>query len=129
MRLNPDCIRDILLTIEEISDFNSGWSYNTQKHCTSILNKYTYEEVLYHVSQSKRSGLIEGVKFYDGGSSFWVEDLSPSGHEFLANIRSDTLWDKVKNISSEVGSKSLNTMIQIASAVVTEIIKAQLRLT
>lgn len=81
------------------------------------------------MSQSERSGLIEGVKFYDGSKSFWVADLSPSGHEFLANIQSDTLWNNVKNISSKVGSKSLNTMIQIASAVVTEIIKSQLGLT
>lgn len=64
----------------------------------------------------------------DVNGNFRVSDLSPHGHEFLANIREDTIWNDVKSISSKVGSKSLSAVSQIASLVIAEIIKSQLGL-
>lgn len=47
-----------------------------------------------------------------------IADLTPSGHEFLANIRADTNWNKVKQKSKAIGSESLSVLAQIAGQVI-----------
>lgn len=124
MRLNPDCIRDLLIAIEDKSTFTSCFTYSVAANI-STLNEYSHEEVLYHANQANMSGFIIGFQPYDAGNYFTVSDLTPKGHEFLANIRSDTNWNKVKEISRKVGSSSLNALSQIASNVITNIISFQ----
>ncbi len=128
MKLNPDCIRDILLTAEEICEFDTPWKHDKEQSIGERLEKYPYDEILYHLHQAGKSGLLENVHIYDDMGAFFVNDVSPSGHEFLANIRSDTIWNSVKAISSKVGSKSLDSITLIASNVITQIIKSQLGL-
>lgn len=50
MRLNPDCIRDILFSIEDISSYDSFIS-SSQLANTESLKKYTEDEILYHLRQ------------------------------------------------------------------------------
>ena len=124
MKLNPDCTREILLTVEAACDYNHIFNYSA---CKELKTKLSDEELRYHARQCDLAGF-----FYGYGSDIvgdWhVKDLSPKGHEFLANIRSDTVWNDVKAVCSKVGTKSLSAIAQVASAVVTEIIKAQLHL-
>ena len=92
-----------------------------------MLGNYTKDEIVYHARQCDMADMF--YKFKQNSDGEWeVVDLTPKGHEFLANIREDTIWNNVKTVSSKVGSKSLNAISQIASAVVTEIIKSQLGL-
>lgn len=100
MRLDPKCIRDILITIEENTDFSSVWSFNSDCVKSGRLCSYTYKTVIYHISQCSKSGLIDGCVFYDMGDFGIVSDLSPYGHELLANIRIETVWNKLKDKTS-----------------------------
>lgn len=95
MKLNPNCIRDILLEVECNCDFNTSMCYDRDEIQSDRLKSYTHEEIIYHISQASKSNLISGVHFYDGGKSALISDLSPTGHEFLSNIRNDTIWKKV----------------------------------
>lgn len=126
MRLNPDCIRDILLTVEENTDFSTYMRFNEGTDYP-LLKKYSTDEVFYHIKQCELSCLIPKVSFSFGPSCL-IEDLTPSGHEFLANIRSDSAWNKTKEISKNIGSSSLDTLKQIATGVITELIKSQFQL-
>lgn len=54
-----------------------------------------------------------------------VNDITYAGHQFLANIRDDKIWKGVKGIARKIGSTSLEAFTQIASNVITELIKAQ----
>mgnify|MGYP002958432843 FL=1 len=54
-----------------------------------------------------------------------IYDMTYAGHQFLANIRSDNIWKGTKAIASKIGSSSLDAITQIASNVITELIKAQ----
>lgn len=128
MKLNPDCIRDILLSVEDACDYSRTMQY--QKN-TDIqrLQKYSHDEIIYHIKQCNLSGLILGVHAYDGGITISISDLSPTGHAFLANVRKDTIWNSTKSIAAKIGSKSLDALMQISSNVITELIKAQLGLT
>lgn len=124
MRLNPDCIRDILITVEENTGFNSYMSYTNKTEEYQLLTSYSNDEVLYHIKQCELTGLLTKVEWFLGGACLII-DLSPEGHKFLADIRSDTTWNKTKEISKKVGSSSISTLKEIATGVITELIKSQ----
>lgn len=123
MKLNPDCIRDILITIEDNTGFGKYMSYNLNS-TYDLLQKYTFDEVRYHINQCELSNLITKVHKYLDGSCL-IQDLSPSGHQFLADIRSDNNWNKTKSIAKTVGTSSLTAIKEIATNVIAEVIKAQ----
>lgn len=125
MKLNPDCIRDILLTVEEIVDCHTCIDFepgNLSQY--EKLNKYSEEEVFYHINQCDLSGFFADLSKTVIGE-YRIFDLSPKGHEFIANIRKDTVWNGIKTVSAKVGAASLTAITQIASNVISELIKAQ----
>lgn len=124
MKLNPDCIRDILLTVEENTSYGKFMSYDTNTEYRR-LKPYSNEEVMYHIKQCDISGLITEVSYYMDGSCT-IHDLSPKGHQFIANIRTDTNWNKTKEVAKKVGSYSLDTLTKIASDVITNVISSTL---
>lgn len=123
MKLNPDCVRDILLTVEENTSFSKYMSIDSDSKFDRI-ESYTFEETLYHIKQCELTGFFTKVSWYLDGSCI-ILDLSPSGHKFIADIRSDTAWNKTKEISKKVGSSSLDTLKQISIGVISELVKKQ----
>ncbi len=93
MKRNFEIIRDILLKIEE----------NKDDICTSLTeaNKVEY---IYHIDLLINKRLIEGrvLKLYDGDRCK-VDSLTWEGHDFLDAVRSNSIWDKTKNILKEKG--------------------------
>ncbi len=123
MKLNPDCIRDILLQVESLPDADHFYRFNDET-IPELFPNYSTEEVLYHIRQCDLNGfLYQPSHFLDG--SYTVHDLTPAGHQFLADIRSDNVWNGVKEVAGKVGSTSLSAIVQIASGVITELIRAQ----
>lgn len=125
MRLNSDCIRDILLTIELVSDghkqflifpsdfdevFDDGFE---------LFNSYNEAELTYHVRQCDKAGLLSGVKFpADGGFVFC--DLTPKGHWFLNTIRPKSVWKKL----TSAGHATLPFLLDMASSLSIEVLKS-----
>lgn len=126
IRLNPDCIRDILLVVEENSSFSNYVTTKDFSKSVKIKN-YDAETLLYHIRQARDAGLLTDVKFTLGGY-FLIKDLSPKGHEFLANIRKDDNWSKTKAIATKVGSLSLNALTSISASVISAAINQHLGL-
>lgn len=129
MKLNPDCIRAILLTVENACDI--GKPIRLPDERGTHLKAYFDDEILYHVRQCDLSHLLYRVRALSGNGrlSYLIEDLTPEGHKFIANVRKDTIWNNTKSIAAKVGSKSLDALIQISSNVITELIKAQFGIT
>ena len=126
MKLNPDCIRDILIEIEErIPDIHSEIIFYTDGIEAGRLAKYSFPEIEYHLNQCNLSGYIASYKT-DIVNNIHVGYLSPAGHQFLADIRSDNVWNHTKAIAGKIGSFSLDVLSKIAVGVVTELIKKQL---
>lgn len=113
MRLNLDCLRDLLLTVEETCDFRNIMRYSKSDNNFKRLKKYSHEEIIYHVNQCDLSGLLIGLSMPDSGDFFVLSDLSPKGHQFVANIRSDTVWKKVKLKAIDIGCASLPSIFEI----------------
>ena len=120
MQLNPDCIRDILLTVESNTAYMKSMGYPGDGY--SLLDSYSNEEVLYHINQCELSGFFTKVSRRIGGA-FFISDLTPYAHEFLANIRAEKNWSNTKHIAKQVGSISLSTLSSIASDVISSTIK------
>lgn len=125
MKLDSDCIRDILIDLEKkIQDVGTLVTYPKE---SSLFDKYQRNVLSYHTRQCVLSGLlITYNQSFDGQYSFHIKDLSPAAHEFLANIRSESNWGKTKEVASKVGSFSLSALTQIATGVVTSLINKQL---
>ena len=124
MKLNPDCIRDILMDIEEAIPGTGYVLEYDQKTTKERLPNYSHEEIMYHVRQCDLSGFLYKARFNISGS-YDIQDLTPAGHQFLADIRSDTVWNKTKNVAAQIGVYSLDTLTKIATGVITELIKRQ----
>ncbi|MCI8432427.1 MAG: DUF2513 domain-containing protein [Lachnospiraceae bacterium] len=113
MKLNPNCIRDILIAVETHSDFHHRTEYKQEAPFDS-LSAYSHEEIIYHIKQCDESGLIYDVHYYNGGTHTDIRDLSPKGHEFLTNVRNDSVWKKA--LSKGAGA-SLTILVELAKEI------------
>lgn len=117
MKLDEDCVRDILLVTEKYSTYASQIRDATY---FDELKQYSERKILYHINQCAMAGLIVGVK--DTMEYIYVGDLSPEGHEFLAKIRQDDNWNKTKEVANKIGVTSLDTLKDIATQVIANVI-------
>lgn len=126
MKLNPDCIRDVLIAMEN-QPFNHQIDFDD---FVPLLSSYSSDDIEYTCLKLKEAGFIRATTSSDCESDIVVSliDITYSGHQFLNDIRSDTVWNNVKEVSKKVGSHSVSAISQIATGVISAIIKAQLGL-
>ena len=119
--MDIDCIRDILLQVEEtpFTVYRDSDESDEKDSELSFIDKYDDKTLLYHINLANELGLIK-ASICMGMSS--VLDLSAQGHLFLADIREENVWNKTKEISKQVGASSLDTVKQIAVNVVSSLI-------
>lgn len=126
MRLNHDCVRDILLCIEDCTgDLNA--IYRISYICDSLSSKYSSNEIEYHMHLLDEAGFIYGIKFFVSGDGI-LQRLSWKGHEYLDNIRDKSAWSKLKDGSIDLSCMSLDVLGQIAKELALSIAKKKLGL-
>lgn len=122
MRRDDDLIRKLMLDLEQATSRISN-SY--------AVEGYTQQEVAYHLALILKSGLAEGPKpiYPSDGSdptipaAVMVTRLTPEGHDFISDLRDDTVWEKVKERTAKVGgSVSLEVLKQLATSVVKQML-------
>jgi hypothetical protein len=124
MRLNHECIRDILMFLE-------GLELGQTVRATTIAEKlpsYTREEVIYSVKKLFEAGFISGNESEGRHSAGLVKEITWKGHKFIDNIRSSTVWDKVNEESKSIGSISIDILSNIATNIATALITSRLGL-
>lgn len=129
MRINNECIRQIMIYVESEATFDEAcFFYTYPRYSDDNLNQYPDGVVLYHVRNLLMSGLLFTPAQYENypQSDIFYVDLTPNGHEFLANIREDSNWNEVKKISSKIGFASLKMIAAISEGVATAAINKQL---
>lgn len=135
MKLNYDCIRDILLVLEEIP----YCYYQNGMYCfddvsiddifSSLEEKgYSREDVFYSIFNLDQADFISAnFTNVDGGIvRCSVEFITYEGHEFIEQIKPDTVWNKTKGVVKNIGSASLSIISKIASDVIIGLIKTQI---
>ena len=123
MELNKDCVRDVLLSCEELLKMDEDGYMNSLSHeeLEQVLPNYKTEGIIYTVVKLKEAGFLD-VKVTRASGNILVDvrvyDITFNGHEFLNDIRDDDNWKKVKDISKSVGAFSINMIAQIAIGVI-----------
>lgn len=125
MKLNYDCIRDVLLYLEENLELNNSI------YLENIKLDYSSDDIYYSVQKLEEIGYInariikaDGVAILDA----IIFDITFYGHEFLNTIRPKTVWEKTKDISGKLGTKSISAITQIASQIAAQLISKQMGL-
>ena len=131
MKLNPNCIRDLMLFFEEktyvMNSNGSGGRFHSispELFCKmEPLNKYGMDEILYHIIQLSESGYIVtdfNFNLEAPASCFNLSSIhyiTPKGHEFIASIKEDTRWGKIQKVLGPLGAVSLSVIEAVASGV------------
>lgn len=123
MKLNQDCIRDLLLYLEENLKLNDYLSISNIS-----LKNYSSEELLYTADKLYEAGYLKcSRKVYDNTDlMIFVSSITYTGHQFLDNIRDDKVFAKTKSILSSFKSVSIEIISETASKVITNLINQQL---
>ncbi|MED1303684.1 hypothetical protein BK704_28820 [[Bacillus thuringiensis] serovar konkukian] len=121
MKLNHDCVRDLLLTVE---DTEHGVSLPLDDlFQEERLRPYSNNDVVYTVQRLKEAGYLNVVdaNTYDGYEAF-INHITWNGHQFLDNIRDKTVWEKTKEKASIVGSVSLPILSELAKTYIADML-------
>jgi len=107
MKLNPDCIRAILLWLEEnqqIDAFSGMGNKIASFQLPEMMNStFRPEDILYSIKLMVDEELLEGTPLpVDGACHYIINDITLSGHKFLENVRSPDKWQKLKLANSNV---------------------------
>lgn len=126
MKLNPDCVRDVMIALEEktgieFDERNGFFSFKAVRihplymETPSLCKRYSREEVAYTLLQLSESGYVVadwkrderflGVKFG------FILYLTPKGHDFVSALHDKETWTaKLKPILDRFGSVSLSVI-------------------
>lgn len=123
MKLNQDCVRDLLLYLEENLTLVDHLSVENIS-----LKNYSRDELLYTADKLYEAGYINCIrKIYDTTDLIiLVSSITYEGHQFLDNIRDDKVFAKTKSILSKFKSVSIEIISETASKVIMNIINQQL---
>lgn len=119
LKLNHECIRDLLLYIEE------NLTYNDELEINKIsLNNYSLEELLYTTEKLVEADYLTcyTIEIDDEYSILLVQSITYKGHHFLDTVRDNKVWSKTKNILSFLKSVSIEITSETASKVINHLI-------
>ena len=130
MKLNYDCLRKILLTVEHDLNWNDDLSYVYANLASMVteLKDFSKAEVAYASKMAIEADLIDAqiidcdacimdIRYYG---------LTYEGHQFLDTVRENKVWRRTKDIISSSGGASLSIIKTIATECLTNYIKNHL---
>ena len=122
MKLNYDCVRSVLLTVEKSKTIDEELNLNPLAVETIFeqLPKYEDSEILYTIEKLKEAGYINAVLHFVAGHFIdgTVSSITYSGHEYLDNIREPEVWRKVKTMLKNAGAITLPLISQAAQLLI-----------
>lgn len=122
MQRDDDLIRKLMLNLEAATEVVNG---------AHPIAGYTKDQVAYHLALIVKAGYAEGPqpRYSSTGSdptipiAVAVMRLTPAGHDFIANLRDDSVWANVKERLARVGgSASLEIISQVGAAVTKQLL-------
>ena len=126
MKLNHECVRDLLLYIEENLSFNDELEINILK-----LNNYSTEELLYtsqKLAEADYINIDNSIEIDDEFPIILVSSITYKGHQFLDTVRDNQVWSKTKKVLSFLKSVSIEVTSETASKVINHLINQNFNL-
>ena len=129
MKLNPDCMRDILfyleehLSISEELEFEEISMYALAQHLD-----YPIQELADTLVILTEAGYIISIRNDndDRIADLDVYRITYDGYQFIETIRPEPVWAKVKSTGKHIGSFSIDVITRVATTVLTSMINGYL---
>lgn len=124
MKLNHDCVRKVLLTIE--SELEYGDIIDSSE---LQIKGFEQSEIVYAVAKLYEADYLTGepVQYIsDPVPRIRIRALTWNGHKFLDTVRDNKVWSATKGIASKFASVSVSMVENIAAQVITNIINQHL---
>lgn len=129
MELKPKCVRDIMLAVEELSDFNDSLTtkyISLDDLCAyDSMNNYSQKEIFYTLLKLNEGGYIN-MKYQYASNALafcFISSLTISGHEYLEAIKSNKAFDYVQGKINEIGG---GATVEIIKALALKFLKERL---
>lgn len=135
MKINPDCVRDLMMVLEEITEVRYNGYYTFRAiNCSSLMrredvsSKYNAGEVAYVLLQLADSGYIAmDYKLGYENTSVKMGNIlyvTPKGHDFISSIKDAERWtSKIKPVAQKFGSISLSIIEATAKGVTDSVLQ------
>lgn len=123
MKLNQECIRDLMLFLEDNLVANDDFIID---NCNDpVLAKYSIDDLHYTAEKLSEAGYLN-IEYESwvltSNPLICVKSITYSGHQFLDTIRDDKIWAKTKGILSNLKVLSIEIISETASKVITNLI-------
>lgn len=123
MRLDMDCVRDVLLALEKLTDVNENHLHRriTTEHVCKEVPNFDEKEVYNALYTLYQADFIEADNIdFCGGSDIIVEAITWQGYELLNNLRSDQVWASMKEKIKPLGTVSMQVLADLATKIVSD---------
>lgn len=134
MTLNYDCIRDVLLYLEDTLEYTDNQMAMTHKRLTignvaSALSSYSKEDIQYTIEKLFEARYIRIVDISTDKQKYivngYIDDITWDGYNFLNNIREKSIWEATKEGAKKVGAMSVSAISMISFEIVKAIVTNQ----
>ena len=134
MTLNYDCIRDVLLYLEDTLEYIDNQVAMTHKrltigNITNALSSYSKEDVQYTIEKLFEARYIRIADIIHDKNGYitsgYVDDITWEGFNFLNNIREKSIWEATKEGAKKVGAMSVSAISIISFEIVKAIVTNQ----
>lgn len=100
MKINYDCMRDVLITLEKLITIDQNLKLSTVRlhDLQQELPKQNVQDIIYSVIMLEQAGYIKAkVTLANNGIySISISGITIDGHRYLDSIRSPKIWEAIK---------------------------------
>jgi len=123
MKLDHECVRSILLTIEEKHQYGKVLRLEEILQSDRLL-EFNEDEIKYVLIKLADAKYILGTPTYGSNQlvDFDCSGLTWNGHQFLDTIRDPKVWKRTKEIASKLTSVSITMLSSIGSQVLAKLL-------
>jgi len=120
MKLDYDCIRDVLLFLEENLTLENDFSFSHMLSTEIVLQEqltdfYAPQDIYYSIYNLYQCGFLEAYEVSaDDVTIFSVYNITYEGHEFISHIRDNTFWKKLKSKLLDIKIENIPTIVSVA---------------
>lgn len=121
MKRNWDLVRDIMLEVESLSPGTQTFAQTLE------VPGYDRSEVDQHCALLVKEGLLEGraLNTFGGGVHVHISGITWAGHDWLASIRSESIWAETKGLAK---SKGVDLTFDLIKTIAVAFVKVHLGL-
>ena len=117
MKINADCVRSILITLEK-NDCGVNGKIVKLPEDLVLSAGFSEDELAFHADQMDKAGLIvfagnNGAYSIIDSPYTCVKCITPTGYELLEKIEDDSVWNHLKEKTYKVAIYSVSKLIDI----------------